>query len=222
MKNTKFKINRNIAISIVIVILVIIVLFITGIAKFDGTIRLSDLISFAGIMIAFLSFKTSTNQNKKNLKMVEEQQNQNKKDKENEQANKICCWIDGNFRAGKTIDPSKCNVTIQNDFSLPAYNVYIFSTYNRVKDDAENFTAAGDFTIFANILKPGTSHCTIRSVGSAMGGIRPAVAIMFKDVNSVFWFRGPSGNLIKFTEDEANLFLRKLKVHFPISPTILN
>ncbi|AEN98813.1 hypothetical protein EQU06_05500 [Lactobacillus sanfranciscensis] len=137
-------------------------------------------------MIAFLSFETSTNQNKMNLKIVEEQQNQNSQDKEREQANKICCWMDGDLRVGNTIDHAQCRVTIQNDFSLPAYSVYIFSTYNRVKDDAENFTAEGNYTIFANILKPGTSHCTIRSMGSAMGGIRPAVAIMFKDVNSVF------------------------------------
>lgn len=91
-------------------------------------------------------------------------------------------------------------VIIQNSSTVPVYDVYVLSTSNRKPDDLKRINIIPEFTKHIDTLKPGSNYLKVKTAGSSMGGVRPEIALIFRDSDSRYWFRGPHGRLVLVAE----------------------
>lgn len=208
----------------IVMVLVFTFLFCKGKLILDNKVKVSDILTFFSVFIAFAALSITAYSNNKNFKAQSKQLNiaefqlkQEKEENKSKQAVKVASWI----KKGAYIERNEGlyeNIIIQNSSAVPVYNVYLFSVSNRSSDKLKEMNAIPDYTVFLDTLRPGETKVLMQTAGSSMGGERPSVAMVFKDTHSNLWFRSPHGNLKSITQNELDDAFHILGIELPIFP----
>ncbi|GEO69222.1 hypothetical protein [Levilactobacillus acidifarinae] len=180
----------------------------------NSEVRISDLLTFISIFIAFSSLALTNDIAQKNfrnvkyqmeytskqLKITEEQLRESQSEKIRLQASQVAAWfeniqIPGHAEAIGINGGILGTVVLQNSSTIPVYDFYILPTNNQASDDFGKIQLFSEYVKYIDTLKPGTTKVNVETGGSSMGGVRPSIAIVFKDADSRYWFRGPHGKL---------------------------
>lgn len=153
----------------------------------------------------------------KNFKIIKTKYKQEKEDRLKEQSNKVGVWLNGEV---KMTDVGVRNnvlyrVKISNRSDLTIYNVFIFSTSNRGEGNFEDIKSAFEnmrtkvtdrYFVWKQNVPNGITELKLPTQGSASGGERPAVSILFTDQNGHGWYRNINGRLSRHDDYMKKLF----------------
>lgn len=152
---------------------------------------------------------------------------ENKRDKKVSQATVISCWLLRNSKKDEKQFVNEKNqyggfyfvprrAVIQNASRLPVYDVFIFSMTNRSDDKINNLYKQFDFVKYIEILPPGENIQYVKTGGSSMGGVRSRVAIIFRDSNYKWWYRGPQGKLVRAKQKTIDKLVNTTGIYYPL------
>lgn len=176
-------------------------------------LRISDILAFASVSIALLALALNIDTSKKNINNMARQLKVNESERIRKQADQIAGWFEGFDEPQGEMNVGDNGgligmVTLQNASAVPVYDVFILSSNSGASDDFDESQFLMEYTQHFNVLKPGATRIRLETAGSAIGGVLPSVALVFKDTSLQYWFRGPHGNLSLVDEEQVHEIFR--------------
>ncbi len=176
-------------------------------------IDIQSITSFLSVCVAAWSFYITNSENRRN--------------KEQSQAAKVSCWLlpgskkdeyefkrERNKDGGFYFVPRRVNV--ENGSRLPLYDIFIFSMNNKDNDDIKTLYHQFLFARYIGLIPPGKSTLYVKTGGSAMGGTRSRAAMIFRDSNLQWWYRGPQGSLSRIRQKDIDKLISNSGIYYPL------
>lgn len=207
-------INLESLFSFILLVLIIITFFSSIILKnFGAKIDVPVIISFLSVCVSAGSFYVTNYENKRS--------------DERKQAAAVSCWLlnsskkderkfinEKNKDGGFYFVPRRA--IVKNTSYLPLYDVFIFSMNSKSNDDIDELCQQFNFVKYIGILPPGESIWYVKTAGSAMGGVRSRIAMIFRDSNYQWWYRGPQGKLSKIKQKSVDKLVNSTGIYYPL------
>lgn len=176
----------------------------------------AGIVTFFGVMttgfIAFNSHKQS----------LEKQKNDEKK----LQSTQISVAVtgSGNGHDAFLTDGTKylehtCFIDLNNFSNLPIYDVFIFIVLDNLECSFEDLPSQkhiieSKYSRFS-IIRPGSFVKEVDSCGPDMGGKNESVCMLFRDSNSVYWYKSNYGHTIEISKIKKDKILLECNITMP-------
>ena len=118
--------------------------------------------------------------------------------REQEQANNVSCWLTGKpveQQAGQINSYVLTQALVKNNSELPIYDAVLLVVDS--KSEEEFASKSAEYLMLKERILPGETTLVLPTPGPAMGGRHPELAIVFRDINGIFWYRSWKGKLCK-------------------------
>ncbi len=112
-----------------------------------------------------------------------------------------------------------CFIDLDNFSNLPIYDLFIFIVLDNLECSFEDLPSKKDtieskYSRFS-IIRPGSFIKEVDSCGPDMGGKNESVCVLFRDSNSVYWYKSNYGNTIEISKIKKDKILLDCNITMP-------